>query len=538
MRHLSTITRLSLAPTAILVSHLAVAAPESVATTRADVVSPAAAQASAPDERARLAPELAPVADGIRMLLGDALERIVDEAGHREALRSFYAARDFAPVWIDAGGMTAQFHAAVARLKAADADGLDASDYPTPGLDLAAADAETLAKAELALMASLMSYARDAQSGRVTPSRISPNIAAAPPVPDPLRVLDTLSGADDVARALDAFNPPHAGFRALKAKLAELRRASATDDQPRRGRKGRPATSPIDVILSNMERWRWLPRDLGASHVLVNIPDYTLDVVRDGQRVFHTRIVVGKTHTPSPVFSDEIENVQINPTWHVPKSIVYGRHLPALSRDPHALSRMGLVVSRARDGSITVRQPPGPRNALGRLKVNFPNPFHVYLHDTPDKHLFKRDPRAHSAGCMRVQNPDQFAAQVLAIGAPAGNYTPARLTGMYGTTERWIPLETRVPIHIVYMNAFVANDGRLVVRPDVYGYDARVRSALKGRYLVVTERSQRGSTVARSARAARSANQHSSRAREAPVHRGWYAPRRAFGFFGGWHPGY
>src|SRR5690606_11612786 len=103
---------------------------------------------------------------------------------------------------------------------------------------------------------------------------------------------------------------------------------------------------------------------------------------------------------------DEIETVQVNPTWHVPDSIVYGQYLPALRRDPGALQRMGLVVSTGRDGSISVHQPPGPRNALGRLKINFPNPFHVYLHDTPQKHLFKKEQRAFSAGCMRVENPD------------------------------------------------------------------------------------------------------------------------------------
>jgi murein L,D-transpeptidase YcbB/YkuD len=186
-----------------------------------------------------------------------------------------------------------------------------------------------------------------------------------------------------------------------------------------------------------------------------------------------------------------------------------------------------------------MHQPPGPRNALGRLKLNFPNPFHIYLHDTPDTHLFKRAQRAFSAGCMRVEKPDALAAQVLAIGLPEKNYTPARLTGMYGNTERWIPLAVRVPIHIVYMNTYVAEDGELISRPDVYGYDARVRSALEGRYLVVNERSQRGSSVSRTERVSWSAVQR-SRARVArePRQAATPEPRHGFGFFPGWHPTY
>jgi murein L,D-transpeptidase YcbB/YkuD len=200
---------------------------------------------------------------------------------------------------------------------------------------------------------------------------------------------------------------------------------------------------------------------------------------------------------------------------------------------------MGLIVSRTRDGDIAVRQPPGPRNALGRLKINFPNAFHVYLHDTPDKHLFKRDQRAYSAGCMRVQDPDQFSAQVLAIGLPEAGYTAERLNSMSGPSERWIALEKRIPIHIVYMNAYVADNGKLIVRPDVYGYDARVQSALKGRYLVVKERSQRGSTVVRAADTSRSVTRRPSRPQpdQLSARAVWHEPRSAFGFWG-WSRGY
>ena len=376
---------------------------------------------NSPQKPGRMAPDDGPIAEKIRVLVGAFLDTIVDDAKDREALRRFYEGRNHAPVWVRSGGPTEQFRAAVARLKAADADGLDAGDYPTPDIKSLVAGPEKLAQADLTLMASLMTYARHAQSGRVNPSRISPNIVGSPPVPEPLHILNTLASADDVAGVLDAFNPPHREFQELKAKLQELRRSGSSESELELRRGSNPNAKAIDSILSNMERWRWLPRDLGTAYVLVNIPDYTLDVMRGERRVFHARIVVGKKATPSPIFSDEIETVQVNPTWHVPEFIVYGQYLPALSRDPGVLRRKGLIVSRARDGTVTVRQPPGPRNALGRLKVNFPNPFHVYLHDTPDKHLFTREHRAYSSGCMRVQNPDQFAAQVLSIGGADGD---------------------------------------------------------------------------------------------------------------------
>ncbi|MGE3991231.1 L,D-transpeptidase family protein [Pseudorhodoplanes sp.] len=455
------------------------------------------------------------LAEAMRETLGGSLKGLLDQVKDVEALRAFYAARNNAPVFVRPDGATEKMQAAIARIKDADQDGLNAADYPMPAIDGNSPD--KLVRAELSLMASALKYARHAQAGRIDPSRISVNIAFTPPVPDSLQVLNTISDAADVAAALDSFNPPHAGFRELRAQLRELRAkaesanldpatpvsvkpvsAKPVGGKPHRQKHNRQKAerpkpdSAIETVIANMERWRWLPRDLGENHVIVNIPDYTLSVIRGGQRTFHTRIVVGKKDTPSPVFSDEIESVQVNPTWHVPPAI--------LARNPGLVGRGDFVVSRRADGSIGASQRPGPQNALGQIKINFPNSFLVYLHDTPDKNLFKLDKRAYSSGCMRVENPDQFAAQVLSIGAAQGNnYTPAQLTSMYNKGERMLSLATRVPIYLVYMNAYVA-DGKLVVKPDLYDYDARVRSALKGRYIVVRERSQRGSTVTRAAR--------------------------------------
>jgi murein L,D-transpeptidase YcbB/YkuD len=193
-----------------------------------------------------------------------------------------------------------------------------------------------------------------------------------------------------------------------------------------------------------------------------------------------TRIVVGKPETQTPLLSAEIENILLNPTWNVPESIIYNEYLPALQRDPRALQRMGLMLERAPDGRLTVKQPPGEANALGRMKINFSNRFHVYLHDTPTKHLFARPRRAYSHGCMRVENPAKFGEVLLSLANPKDGYTEARLQQAWGGPEQWIKFRRKIPVHLVYMSAYVDENGKLVVRNDIYEFDKKTMAILKG----------------------------------------------------------
>ena len=299
-------------------------------------------------------------------------------------------------------------------------------------------------------------------------SRVSSDILYDLVAPEPGAVLAKLAEAGDIGEALDSYNPPHQGFKALKAKLAEIRGRSSGQgpnriaagpplkvgsDDPRvpalRDRLGVTGTDdtvydkvlaeavkkfqrqhgvaasgvlnnavvdmlngPVhrereaDIIIANMERWRWLPRDLGKAHVMVNIPDYTLKVLDQGDTVWTTRIVAGKPgEKATPLLSETMKYITVNPTWNVPPSIINNEYLPALAQDPTVLDRMGLKMERNRDGSLHIYQPPGAANALGRIRFNFPNKFMVYQHDTPDKNLFALDKRAFSHGCMRVQIP-------------------------------------------------------------------------------------------------------------------------------------
>jgi murein L,D-transpeptidase YcbB/YkuD len=190
--------------------------------------------------------------------------------------------------------------------------------------------------------------------------------------------------------------------------------------------------------------------------------------------------VVGKPDKATPILTETMKYITVNPTWNVPPSIIYNEYLPALQQDPTVLERMGLKLEQNRDGSVHISQPPGERNALGRIRFNFPNKFLVYQHDTPDKHLFAHDKRAYSHGCMRVQDPAKYAEVLLGITLPHEGYTAERIKKMFGNSEIDIKFPTPIPVHITYQTAFVDDAGKLQIRDDVYGRDARVLAALKG----------------------------------------------------------
>jgi murein L,D-transpeptidase YcbB/YkuD len=236
----------------------------------------------------------------------------------------------------------------------------------------------------------------------------------------------------------------------------------------------------VDIILANMERWRWLPRDLGNAYVMVNIPDYTLRLMKDDAQVWKTKIVSGAPGTKAtPLLTETMKYITVNPTWNVPPSIINNEYLPALAQDSTVLDRMGLKLEHNRDGTVRIYQPPGERNALGRIRFNFPNKFLVYQHDTPDKYLFSRDVRDYSHGCMRVENPDKYAEVLLGVSQPQEGYTAERIRKMYGSGEIDIHLKNPIPVHITYQTAYVNDDGKLIIRDDIYGRDARYFALMK-----------------------------------------------------------
>jgi len=249
----------------------------------------------------------------------------------------------------------------------------------------------------------------------------------------------------------------------------------------------------IRQVELNLERWRWIPRRLGDPHVFVNIPGFDLELVRGGVSAWRTRIVVGKAFTPTPVFSDQIVAVVVNPPWNVPKSIALGEYLRELRNDPMAFKRRGLRLLEGSEEDprevdpttvdwhalgkgrfpYRLRQDPGPNNALGRLKFHLTNDYRIYLHDTPTRGLFGQSDRDLSHGCIRVERPLDLAEQLL--GESSQDLLREALDQ---TEERHLSVKPPVPIHILYLTARVDEAGALRFSPDVYGFDGPQRTAL------------------------------------------------------------
>ena len=258
----------------------------------------------------------------------------------------------------------------------------------------------------------------------------------------------------------------------------------------------------INQILVNMERWRWLPHDLGPVYVTVNIPEFTLRVVEEGTPIHTARVVVGKPDKQTPVISDEMEEVVFNPYWNVPNSIKneeiapymgYGGGFFGGGWDTSVLKRHGLRIkygnrdidpdqidwSRNDIRNFDLVQPPGPGNVLGRVKFVFPNKHDVYMHDTTQKHLFANTVRAESHGCMRVQNPERFAEIIL--GRDKG-WSPARVESTFGAGDDYhVALDQKIPVYITYFTLRVNDDGSFTTFNDIYRHDARMNAALNGK---------------------------------------------------------
>lgn len=248
-----------------------------------------------------------------------------------------------------------------------------------------------------------------------------------------------------------------------------------------------------DQIVVNLEKWRWLPRSRGDYRVEVNIPEYRLWVRRDEKVVHETKVVVGSTANQTPIFYDQIRHVVVNPYWNVPVSIARGEIGPQVRRDPGYLARReyellsgGQVIdpysvdwASVAPGTFpySLRQKPGSQNALGQVKFLFPNKHDVYLHDTPEKSLFGTDVRAYSHGCVRVQNPFDFAEALL---ADEPKLTKQRLVDSFGPNERWFNMEVKVPVYLTYFTLRIAQDGTVKSFADIYGHDARIADALSG----------------------------------------------------------
>jgi L,D-transpeptidase YcbB len=316
--------------------------------------------------------------------------------------------------------------------------------------------------------------------------------------------LDVQAGADEtkfdeaVLEAVRQFQSSHGAY--ADGMVGPGTRRMLSGGQRQQQAVSSPAR--VNQILVNMERWRWLPHDLGPFYVAVNIPEFTLRVVEEGTPIHTARVVVGKPDKQTPVISDEMEEVVFNPYWNVPNSIKneeiapymgYGGGFFGGGWDTSVLKRHGLRIkygnrdidpdqidwSRNDIRNFDLVQPPGPNNVLGRVKFLFPNKHDVYMHDTTQKNLFAKTVRAESHGCMRVQNPEQLATILLKQDQGWNSQRVASAIG--GTPDYQVPLRQKIPVYITYFTLRVNDDGSFTTFNDIYRHDARMNAALNGK---------------------------------------------------------
>jgi murein L,D-transpeptidase YcbB/YkuD len=410
-----------------------------------------------------------------------------------DALKRFYEGRSDAPLWVSEKGLNARAKLVIELFGRAGDWGLDASQFEVPklkletepGADPAPAD---LSAAEFKLSVAAMKYARYARGAAINdaPKDLSSYLDRRPLVRDRDKLLTELAAADDPAAYLEGIHPKHAQFELLRKAWLEARGGG--------GNKGNPAKA--DQLLANMQQWRWMPEDLGQMYVWVNVPEFQIRIVNNGEVVFNERITVGLVNKQTPIFSDQMERVTFKSKWIVPDSIKVREVWPSLMRGGGLMRQHGLRMmneagedvdwrkidwSKTAMKDYTIYQPPGPRNQLGLVKFSFPSKHYVFMHDTPDKHMFAWTRRANSHGCMRIRNPLQMATVIL--GADKG-WDRAKINDLVknGPDHNVIELDKKIPVHITYFTARVEENGKITTFGDIYGHEKRVRQALAGQW--------------------------------------------------------
>ena len=456
----------------------------------------------------------------------------------RRSVRNYYLDRNRQPIWLTKKGLSPKAKTLMKEIEKGDEYGLKVEDIKFPSKKLASGTPAERAEAEIMMSRAVLTYAKRAKGGHLVPQKISRYLDNTPPTPDAAKVLAELSDTNSPAKLLLTYHPKHPQFWSLKKQLDAYKSAVGKTEKiikipngptiqpfdmhpdvailrkrfkqkvPMRGNKplfpidsydshladavkkfqaanglrangiinrstraklnkGKP--NRIKQILANMERWRWMPEELGDFHIRVNVPEYLVRVTKDNKIIHTERVITGKKRNATPTFSDEMETVVFNPYWNVPQSIIW--------------NEMGGVAprgyqSRVVNGRVFIRQPPGPRNALGIVKFLFPNRHSVYMHDTPTKPLFNKQVRAFSHGCMRLRDPLKMAEIVL----KENKISRKKINAMVRNGKnQQIPLKNKIPVHVSYFTAWVGDDGKTTYFNDIYGHDKRVISALEGR---------------------------------------------------------
>jgi len=462
-----------------------------------------AAGAAAPPESPAVAgtpaapAPLSAVAAAIKGGIDAAALRPGDErtAIERDAITEFYQARSYAPLWVGESGPFQQARDVAAALGDANSYGLEASDFAVPNLDAANTDPATLAATELTLTRSALLYARYARGGRIMDpaDMLNSNLDRKPQLLNPKDILAGLAAASAPAAYLISTHPKHPQFE--KLRQAFLAAGGAKVGTGVEG--GKRVLSPAAKRLrANMEEWRWMHDDMGELHVLNNIPEFMQYVYKDGKIVRKERIVAGMLDKQSSIFTRNLKYVVLRPKWRVPESIMVHELWPSLLKGGGLMRQYGLQLE-TKDGKVLdwrqidwtkddirnyyVMQPPGGKSVLGMVKFSFPSQHTIFMHDTPDKWMFRQAQRTLSHGCLRVKNPVELAEILLDYDKGWDRAKVAELIRS-GPLNNEVAMEKRVPIHLTYFTAWVEDDGKVRAFPDIYGHERRITQALEGQW--------------------------------------------------------
>jgi murein L,D-transpeptidase YcbB/YkuD len=450
-------------------------------------------------------------------------------------LQAFYRDRDYRPAWVRGDRLTPGAQALLRAAAAAGREGLSPDRYDprlvveqAPQVLEAAVSAdgdEPLARLDVAVTYAFLRYASDLAAGSVDPRGAAALWQVSTRTFDAAALLEEAARRDAPVSVLEAVHPAHPQYAALADALVRYRQLAAAGGWPMvparatmkpggrvryaaalrarlqasgdtlpgfQRRHGLRATGIVDretldalnvpvedrirQMELNLERWRWQGWEPDGRTILVNVPTFQLHAYEDGREALTMRVITGTGDSQTPVFAEEMTHVVFSPHWNVPANILETEVLPAIRRDPGYLARRNMEMVRAEGGGVSVRQRPGPGNALGLVKFLFPNPYNVYLHDTPADALFARPRRAFSHGCVRLEKPEALARFVLKGAADWNDAQIAR--AMRSGREQFVALETPVPLRIAYFTAWVDAGGAVLFAPDVYRHDVAQEALL------------------------------------------------------------
>lgn len=413
------------------------------------------------------------------------------DAKDREAATAFYSARQNAALWFDGETLSATGKALIETLKSAGNYGLSAKDYAIkdlPDESGAAIPADQRSALDLDVTLAALRYARDARGARIPDpaAMLNSNLDRRPQWIEPKVILDQLASAAEPAAYLTGLHPKHPQF----ARLRDLYVAAL----PKSANSALSASAKR--LRANMEMWRWMNEDMGQLHVLNNIPEFMQHVYKDGQVIRSEKIVAGMLDKQSSVFSRPLKYVVLRPMWRVPESIKVNELWPSLLRGGGLMRQYDLEL-QTKDGqtldwrkidwtkadirNYEVVQHTGSKSVLGRVKFSFPSQHTIYMHDTPDKWMFRSSQRTLSHGCLRLKNPMELAEIIL---KEDKGWDRAKINELdrSGPLHNEIAIGKRIPIHLVYFTAWVNDDGRQKIFADIYGHEKRVTLALDGQW--------------------------------------------------------